>query len=122
MRVLIIGCGYVGLPLGAELARKGHQVWGLRRTPGPAPDGILPVQGDITDPASLKRLPVHFDWVVNCVSSAGGTPEDYRLVYFEGMRNIIDWLSDTPPRAFVYTSSTSVYGQDEGATVDENSP
>ena len=24
MRVLIIGCGYVGLPLGAELVRLGH--------------------------------------------------------------------------------------------------
>jgi ketopantoate reductase len=32
MRVLIVGCGYVGLPLGAELARGGHEVFGLRRS------------------------------------------------------------------------------------------
>ncbi len=32
MRALIIGCGYVGLPLGAELVGQGHEVLGLRRT------------------------------------------------------------------------------------------
>ena len=32
MRVLIVGCGYVGLPLGKELARQGHEVFGLRRS------------------------------------------------------------------------------------------
>lgn len=32
MRVLIIGCGYVGLPLGVELTRHGHEVFGLRRS------------------------------------------------------------------------------------------
>ena len=31
MRVLIVGCGYVGLPLGVELVRLGHEVSGLRR-------------------------------------------------------------------------------------------
>ena len=31
MKCLIVGCGYVGLPLGAELVRLGHEVSGLRR-------------------------------------------------------------------------------------------
>ena len=31
MRVLIVGCGYVGIPLGAELVRLGHEVFGMRR-------------------------------------------------------------------------------------------
>ena len=30
MRVLIIGCGYVGLPLGEALVRAGHEVFGVR--------------------------------------------------------------------------------------------
>src|ERR1017187_10487677 len=34
MRVLIVGCGYVGLPLGAELVKQGHEVFGLRRGTG----------------------------------------------------------------------------------------
>jgi len=32
IRVLIVGCGYVGLPLGAKLVRLGHEVFGVRRT------------------------------------------------------------------------------------------
>ena len=32
MRVLIAGCGYVGVALGRELTLQGREVWGLRRT------------------------------------------------------------------------------------------
>jgi nucleoside-diphosphate-sugar epimerase len=34
----------------------------------------------------------------------------------------LDWLSATPPRKYVYTSSTSVYGQTDGSQVKESSP
>lgn len=30
MKCLIVGCGYVGLPLGAELVRLGHEVFGKK--------------------------------------------------------------------------------------------
>jgi len=60
--------------------------------------------------------------VVNCVSTGGGGAEDYRQTYLEGMRNLVAWLLDAPPQRFVYTSSTSVYGQTDGAQVDEESP
>src|SRR5512140_171553 len=115
MRVLILGCGYVGLPLGAELVRQGHQVSGLRRSVAAEAElratGITPVRADVTQPNTLRRLPTQFDWVVHCVSSSGGGVEGYRAVYLEGMRNVLDWLSDLPLRSFVYTSSTGVYGQ-----------
>jgi nucleoside-diphosphate-sugar epimerase len=126
MRVLIVGCGYVGLPLGAELARLGHEVFGLRRSEAGAADlkaaGITPLAGDITRPETLVALPNHFDWVVNCVSSSHGGAEDYRRVYLEGTRNLLAWLAAAPPKKFVYTSSTSVYGQDDGSLVKESSP
>jgi len=130
MRVLIIGTGYIGLPLGAELARRGHEVSGLRRDASGAPAlttvGIQPMIADITRPATLAKLPNHFDWVVNCVASGGGGAEDYRRVYLQGMRNIIEWLTtrrrDAGAPRLVYTSSTSVYGQNDGSLVDEKSP
>lgn len=84
--------------------------------------GITPLVADITKPAELARLPAQYDRVVNCVASGGGGPEDYRKVYLEGTRNLIEWLSPTPPGRFVYTSSTSVYGQTDGALVTELSP
>jgi nucleoside-diphosphate-sugar epimerase len=126
MKCLIVGCGYVGLPLGAELVRLGHGVFGLRRSASAENElkaaGIRLLVADITRPDELARLPRDFDWVVNCVSSTGGTAEDYRQIYLQGTHNLIEWLSVTPPKKFVYTSSTSVYGQTDGSQVKETNP
>jgi nucleoside-diphosphate-sugar epimerase len=48
--------------------------------------------------------------------------EEYRKVYVEGMSNLLTWLAERPPQKFVYTSSTSVYGQVDGSLVSETSP
>ncbi|HTI99517.1 MAG TPA: SDR family oxidoreductase [Dongiaceae bacterium] len=126
MRVLILGCGYVGLPLGAELVRLGHEVFGLRRNSAVAVElsavGITPLTGDITRPETLAALPRQYDWVVNCVSSSHGGVAEYRQVYLEGTRHLLEWLAPAPPKKFVYTSSTGVYGQDDGSLVKETSP
>lgn len=124
MRVLIVGCGYVGLSLAATLLRQGHHVTGLRR-PGTGEAalrqaGVEPVLADITDPASLSRCSPAYDWIVNCVS-AGSGPDAYRAVYFHGTRNLLEWLAPSPVKKFVYTSSTGVYAQDDGSLVDEQS-
>ena len=125
MRVLIVGCGYVGLPLGAELVRLGHEVFGLRRRPAAESElktaGIQPLIGDVTRPETLAKLPRDFEWVVNC-AAAGGNAENYRQVYLQGTRNLLEWLAPNPPRKFVYTSSTSVYAQNDGSQVKESSP
>ena len=133
MRVLIVGCGYVGLPLGVELIRLGHEVFGLRRSASAESElktaGIQPLFGDVTRPETLAKLPREFDWVVNCVAAGGGA-DDYRQVYLQGTRNLIEWLAPASAEAsarqalkkFVYTSSTSVYGQTDGSQVKESSP
>jgi nucleoside-diphosphate-sugar epimerase len=125
MRVLIIGCGYVGIPLGAELVNQGHEVFGLRRSMGAEAEfkeaRIKPLTADITKADQLAQLPGTYDWVVNCVSASGGDAEAYRQVYLQGARNLVEWLGVAPPKKFVYTSSTSVYGQNDGSVVKENS-
>jgi nucleoside-diphosphate-sugar epimerase len=126
VRVLIVGCGYVGLPLGAELARRGHEVCGLRRSADGAGElraaGVTPVVADVTQPESLRALPGPFDWVVNTVSSSKGGADVYRSVYVEGTRNLIAWLAGSGVRKFIYTSSTSVYAQVDGSEATEDSP
>ncbi len=125
MRVLIVGCGYVGQAAGARLAAAGCAVHGLRRSAAGHAElralGITPAPADLTDRDSLRSLAGPWDWVVNCVSAGGGGADQYRRVYVEGMRNLLGWLADHPPRKLVYTSSTSVYGQDDGSAVDETS-
>ncbi|HLX94297.1 MAG TPA: SDR family oxidoreductase [Verrucomicrobiae bacterium] len=126
MKCLIVGCGYVGLPLGRELVRRGHEVAGLRRNPTAENElkaaGIRPLVGDVTRPETLAGLPHEFDWVVNCVASRGGDAEDYRRIYLQGTRHLMEWLSAAPPQKFVHTGSTSVYGQTDGSLVKETSP
>lgn len=126
MRVLIVGCGYVGLPLGTALVRQGHRVVGLRRTDAADAElraaGIEPRRADITEPATLAAIAPAFDWVVNCVAAAGGSPEAYRRTYLEGTRHLLAWLAARPPRRFVYTSSTGVYAQNDGSVVTEDAP
>jgi nucleoside-diphosphate-sugar epimerase len=125
MRVLIVGCGYVGLPLGIELIRLGHEVSGVTKSGTRSADlqqaGITPLVADISNRDSLNQLPTGFDWVVNTTASGHGGPSQYQQVYLEGTRNLIEWLSATPPQKFVYTSSTSVYGQTDGSLVKEGS-
>lgn len=124
MKCLIVGCGYVGLSLGAELVRLGHEVFGVRRNSSAEaelkPAGIHPLVADITKPETLENLPREFDWVVHCVA-AGGDAENYRQIYLEGTRRLVEWLSVAPPKKFIYTSSTSIYGQADASQVKESS-
>jgi nucleoside-diphosphate-sugar epimerase len=108
------------------LVKQGHEVLGLRRSLGAEAGfksaGIKPLTADITKAEQLAQLPGAYDWVVNCVSASGGGAREYREVYLQGMRNLIEWLGAGPLKKFVYTSSTSVYGQNDGSLVKENSP
>jgi len=123
MHVLIAGCGYVGLQLGARLVDAGHSVAGLRR-PGSDPSplrqrGIEPLHADLSKLEELERLPSAWDWVVDCAAPSDGGEAAYRSVYLEGARNLVGWLRSSPPKAFVFTGSTGVYPQNDGSEVDE---
>lgn len=125
MRILVLGCGYVGLALAEALARRGHEVTGIRRSEWRAPVPIRSLQADITSPESLARLPCDFEWVIHCAAASEGGPSDYRSVYLKGNRNLLSWLRQACSHTcvkYIYTSSTAVYAQDDGSTVTEESP
>src|SRR5436190_10229664 len=126
MRVLIVGCGYVGLALGSKLSSAGHEVVGIRRSGGSEAAfrkvGIKPLLLDITRENAFGESLPEYDWVVNCVSSSKGDADDYRATYLEGTKRLLAWLIERPLKKFVYTSSTSVYGQTDGSIITESSP
>ncbi|TKX80854.1 NAD-dependent epimerase/dehydratase family protein [Halorubrum sp. SD626R] len=135
MRVVVVGCGYVGLELAAQLAERGHAVTGVRRSDagldaieevGRQTDGggaVDAVRADATDPASLDALP-DADAVVFAASSGGRGADAAREVYVDGLRNVIEAYAERPssPDRLVYTSSTGVYGDHDGGWVDEETP
>jgi nucleoside-diphosphate-sugar epimerase len=125
MRVVILGCGYVGLALGRQLLADGHEVAGVRRSE----DGIAAVEAagmdavraDVTDADTLACVP-DADWVVFAASSGGRGADHARKVYVDGQRVAVDAFGqrDSPPERYVYTSSTGVYGDHGSDWVDES--
>lgn len=121
-RVLVAGCGYVGLGVARQLHATGWTVIGITRTAESAqrlqgePFRVLAC--DIGERTALAALG-SFDAVISCVSSGRSGPDAYRTVYLEGTRNLIEVFH---PSRFLFTSSTSVYGQTDGTVVTEESP
>lgn len=126
-RVVVVGCGYVGLELGRRLRSNGHRVAGVRRSDAGldavSDAGLEPVRADVTDPETLETLP-DADVVVFAASSGGGDAQAARRVYVEGLEATIAEYAgrETTPDRLVYTSSTGVYGDHGGGWVDETTP
>ena len=60
------------------------------------------------------------DILIHCLSGHGGRDAAaYRITYVKTLRNLLDVLQ---PKFCVFTSSTSVYPQDDGSIVTEESP
>jgi nucleoside-diphosphate-sugar epimerase len=124
--VFIFGCGYVGTALARHLSASGVRVGALTRNAEKAArlrelglDQVI--EGDLDSEDWHGALAGRYNAVVNCVSSAGGGLAGYRKSYLEGQRSILRWAKSQDVKSYVYTSSTSVYPQDRGVTVDESS-
>jgi len=121
-RVLIAGCGYVGEALGKLLLADDYEVWGLRRNPRSLPAGIESIAADLAQPGGLADLPGGIDFVCYLVSPSGSEDALYRHAYVDGLRGLIAALHRDGQRpGLLFASSTAVYQQHDGESVDESS-
>ncbi len=115
--LLIVGCGYTGKALGRLAAESGMPVWGSTRNAENFPEiqAACP-QPFLFDGASALCVPHgEFDTVVHSVGPAWTTGVDCTPQILEG-------LTGQSLRRLVYISSTSAFGDHEGAQVTEESP
>lgn len=124
-RVLIVGCGDVGLRTAGQLgAPTSQRVRLLALTSSPErvrllrACGITPLVGNLDDSASLKRLAGLAHRVIHLAppptDRQGASDRDPRsLALVQALR------LRTPPQALVYGSTTGVYGDCKGHRVDE---
>ena len=120
-RVLIAGCGFVGLATARVLHGAGSEVRGLTHSEESArvlaAEPFAVFAADLTD---REALDAQAAWqpevVIHCASSGRGGVEQYQRVYLEGVRNLAKIFQ---PRMLVFTSSTSVYAQTSGEWVTE---
>jgi len=126
-RVLIVGCGKIGLRV-ANLLSTTHEVWGLNRRIQNIDSKNLPhiqfITADVCKPESLNgQLPENLDYIIYCVAPTERTETAYRSLYLTGLQNIITALPDQHSlKRLYFISSTSVYHQDDHSLVDETSP
>lgn len=122
-RVLIAGCGYLGGALAGRLIAEGHEVFGLCRGDSPLPAGVERVTADLSEPASLAALPGELDVVVYAASPDERSDAAYEEIYLTGVRHLQELLDRRSPalERFLFVSSTTVYAQQDGSWVDEES-
>lgn len=120
---MIVGCGYVGTFLARALLSEGYQVIGTTHTPQRIQQlqqiGVKPALVDIFDPATFSALPGRFDILIHSVPPAR-TEGSSELT--EGTENLLAFCRGKQIKAFLYLSSTSVYGPHRGEWVDEDIP
>ena len=122
-RILIVGCGDIGLGLAKVLLGEGHQVSALKRSPlAQAVPGLTVLLADIAVASDLAMLPTDFDQVTIILSPDSRDEQSYRRVYLQGMENLFEYFAKSKTRPhWLFVSSTSVYGQNAGQWVDEDS-
>ena len=119
-RVLLAGCGAIGMALGKALLQEGFDVIGLRRSAVAAPFPIL--NADFTqalDPALFDQ-PIHY--VVHTATPAERSDAGYEQAYPNSVRRLLTALEGHPIKRYFFVSSTAVYAQDDGSWLDETSP
>lgn len=126
MKVLLIGCGFVGERAADLFHAAGHEVIGITHSHQSAErlSSTKPWQAlacDVSSEASVAALrsqtgPV--DAFIHCASSSKGGAEMYRAVYVDGMCHLRAAYPEARP---LFVSSTSVYPQTDGSVVDETS-
>ncbi|WP_369820878.1 NAD-dependent epimerase/dehydratase family protein [Pelomonas sp. Root405] len=115
-RLLIIGCGDVGLRVLGALAGR-WRVFALTSQPARAAElraaGAVPLIGNLDEPATLARLAGLADRVLHLAPPARTGASDSRT------RHLLAALACRPPEVLVYGSTTGVYGDCGGALIDE---
>ena len=114
-RLLIVGCGDVGLRIVARVHRR-FRILALTSSPERVPAlraaGAVPIVGNLDDRASLRRLRGLAPWLIHLAPPPNRGRTDPRT------RHLVAALAGSA-RRLVYISTTGVYGDHGGALIDE---
>ena len=113
MKISILGCGWLGLPLGKYLVEKGHSVKGSTTSESK----IALLSGVGIEPFLLKLSPkiesenlnnfLTSEVLIICIPPrAGKFGEDFHVQQIE---SLLEYLPSSTIKSIIYTSSTSVY-------------
>jgi nucleoside-diphosphate-sugar epimerase len=122
-RLLIAGYGRLGQALvtANDAAAVAYAITALRRSTMPA-SSVHVVRADLGEPESLTALGQQpFDSIVYCPTPDQRDENAYRHTFVDGLQNLLASQALKTDGRLIFVSSTAVYGQDDGAHVDEDS-
>lgn len=128
--LLIIGCGDIGLHTASRLIKKKHQVVGLRRNP-PASTGLISdiqwIRADLAQPETLASIEDQFDYILYMPAPKRSPHQSlqlaYKTIFLDGLQHTLTKVAQFQRlKRFIFISSVSVYGHNQGQWVDENTP
>ena len=120
-RILIVGCGDIGLRVAKQLCRN-YRVFALTSQQSRFPElrglGITPILGDLDKPETLWRLSGLAETVIHLAPPQNIGHRDSRT------RNLTRILAQGPASVsrLIYVSTTGVYGDHKGGRVSEITP
>lgn len=119
--LLVIGCGDLGAAVASYFAQRAWRVFGVRRQHAEIA-GVTMIAADVTRPDSLQALTtLQPDYVLMALTPGEFSDQRYRAVYVDGARNVLNAIDTKNIRRVFWVSSTSIYHQNDGEWVDENS-
>ena len=122
-KILMVGCGDLGIATAKRLQACGYDVVGARRSIDKLPTDLPGIAIDITQPDSLRALTQH-NWhaVIITLTADRFNQEAYQATYVDGLNNVLNCLESAANAPLVlFASSTSIYHQNDGSVVDEHS-
>jgi nucleoside-diphosphate-sugar epimerase len=118
-RVLLAGCGDLGLRVAALLQARGDEVFALRRQPQ-AGGEVQWLQADLTLPETLSTLPEGITQLVYSPTPGARDEAAYRAIFVDGLWNVLHALEGASLQRVLLVSSSAVYGEHGDAWVDED--
>ena len=118
MHILFIGYGKTSQRVAKQLFQHGHQITTISQTPKTDPYANHLIQ----DVHQLNLAQVAaIDWVYVLLSPAESSIEGYQQAYVDSVQPILQALKTHPVQKLVLVSSTRVYGENNGARINDDS-
>lgn len=119
---IIVGVGYLGRVVARLWRSKGHRVLGTTRKTERFAElealGVEPILWDVADPGD-HSLP-DAETLLYCVGFDRSVGKTIQEIYVDGLRNTLSRVGQI--ERLIYISSTGVYGDANGAWIDESWP